>query len=75
MVDKARQEAGREKDKAVHEIELASTAAMKDLAELSADLAVQLAGKIVGSRLQPADHAKLIQQAVANFVEAKPGKN
>ena len=75
VIDKARQEAHREKDKAVHEIELASTAAMKELAELSAALAVQLAGKIVGTRLQAADHAKLIQQAVANFVQAKPGQN
>ena len=39
----------------------------KELAETSADLAVELAGKIVQAKLTPADHARLIHEAMAKF--------
>jgi F-type H+-transporting ATPase subunit b len=75
LIEKARVEGQREQQKAVREIEQASAAALKELAERSATLAVQLAGKIVGAKLQAADHASLIQQAVADFSRAKPSNN
>jgi F-type H+-transporting ATPase subunit b len=67
MLDKARQEAQAERQRALQEIDSATSSALKELADRSATLAVELAGKIVGQRLDPKDHAKLIQEAVADF--------
>jgi F-type H+-transporting ATPase subunit b len=67
LLDKAREESGIERQRAVAQIESATLAALKELAERSATLAVELAGKIVGARLQAADHSRLIEQAVSEF--------
>ena len=67
LVDKAREEAGIERQRAVQQIESATLAALKELAERSGTLAVDLAGKIVGARLNAADHSRLIEQAVSEF--------
>jgi F-type H+-transporting ATPase subunit b len=75
MIETARGEAKLEREKAVREIEQASTVALEELAAKGADLAVELAGKIVGAKLQAADHAALIQQTVADFNRAKPSNN
>jgi F-type H+-transporting ATPase subunit b len=71
LLEKAREEAGIERQRAVQQIESATLAALKELAERSATLAVDLAGKIVGARLQASDHSRLIEQAVAEFSRAK----
>ena len=55
----------------MQQIEAATAGALKELAERGATLAVDLAGKIVGSRLSADDHARLIQQAVAEFTAEK----
>ena len=44
---------------------------LAELAQRSATLAVELAGKIVRRRLDPRDHAQLIQEAVAEFAAEK----
>jgi len=75
ILDATRDEARREKDRAVREIDAAAVEALKELAERSADLAVELAGKIVQSKISQADHAQLIEQAVAGFAKIEPGKN
>jgi F-type H+-transporting ATPase subunit b len=69
LVEKAKEEAKAEQQRALNQIEAATGAAVKELADRSATLAVELAGKIVRTKLQPSDHAKLIEQAVAGFVE------
>jgi F-type H+-transporting ATPase subunit b len=74
-LDKAREEAKREQEKAVREIELATAGALKELAEKSATMAVDLAGRIVGARLRPEDHSRLIQDAVSNFAKVRPNGN
>jgi F-type H+-transporting ATPase subunit b len=75
MIEKARQETAAEKQRAVRDIETATDGALKELAERSATLAVELAGKIVQARLDPAAHARLIQQAVDGFAKVPPGNN
>jgi F-type H+-transporting ATPase subunit b len=67
LLDKAKEEATAEHARAVQQIEAAADAAVKSLADQSAALAVDLAGKIVGAKLNPADHARLIGQAVSGF--------
>jgi F-type H+-transporting ATPase subunit b len=88
ILDKARidaEEAAREREakadadaksrleRAEKEIAAATAAAAKELADRSAALAVQLAGKIVHAKLNPKDHAQLIEQAVSGFNVSKPG--
>jgi F-type H+-transporting ATPase subunit b len=75
IVHEARADAEAEHRRALAEIELATAGALKELAEQSATLAVELAGKIVQARLDPAAHAKLIEDAVAGFSSTTPGNN
>ncbi len=75
IVQKAREEADAEKRRAVADIELATAGALKELAERSANLAVDLAGKIVQQRLSPSEHSTLIREAVAKFAKLEPGRN
>ncbi len=67
MLEKARDEGRAEHARALQQIEAATAGALQELAQRSATLAVELAGKIVGSRLTPEKHAELIQSAVAEF--------
>jgi F-type H+-transporting ATPase subunit b len=69
LIDKAKTEARAEQQRAIRQIDAATTAALKDLADRSASLAVELAGKIVGAKLNSRDHQRLIDQAVAGFSE------
>ncbi len=56
-----------ERQRALHDIEAATDAAIESLAQRSAQLAVDLAGKILQSKLSSADHARLIEEAMAKF--------
>lgn len=69
IVAQAQADAQAEVERARREIETAEDMARKQLAEQSASLAVQLAGRIVGSTLSPADHSRLIEQAVSEFAQ------
>lgn len=69
MIEETREESRREKQRALQEIDAATTDALNELARRSADLAVELAGKIVQLKMDRAEHAKLIEQAVAGFAK------
>jgi F-type H+-transporting ATPase subunit b len=71
LIDKAKAEAKTEYDRAAKQIDAAAAAAVKELAGLSANMAVELAGKIVLAQIKPGDHARLIEQTVAGFVNTK----
>lgn len=71
LIEKAKNEAKDEQQRALQQIDAATNAAVQELADRSASLAVDLAGKIVHSTLKAADHGKLIEQAVAGFVRGK----
>lgn len=73
MIEKAKADAKLEQERMLKQIDAATTSAIKELADRSALLAVELAGKIVHAKLNPKDHAKLIEQAVAGFAESKGG--
>lgn len=67
ILAEAKAGADNERVRALRDIESATDQALKSLAERSASLAVELAGKIVQAKLSPADHNRLIQEAVAKF--------
>ena len=75
MIDKAKAEAAAEQQRALEHIDAATAAALKELAERGADLAVELAGKIVRTELKPGDHVQLVQRAVASFADRRPSNN
>jgi len=75
MLAKAAADGEAIKQRARREIETATDQALKSLADHSARLAVELAGKIVGAELTPDRHARLIEDAMAKFPQAPPSAN
>ncbi|MBN1589973.1 MAG: F0F1 ATP synthase subunit B [Pirellulales bacterium] len=69
IVEAARGDARAEHERALAEIDQATNNALAELAQRSAQLAVELAGKIVKAELRPSDHVELVQQAVAGFTK------
>lgn len=67
ILAEANEEAVRTRDRAMADIESAKNAAVQELAESSANSAVELAGSIVGRSLEKGDHAKLIEDSLKRF--------
>ena len=67
IVAKAQSDAEAEHRRALGDIEQATADAIRELAEQSATLAVDLAGRIVEGQLDPQAHSHLIEKAVADF--------
>ncbi len=77
IIDKAKADAKAEAQRMLKQIDAATAKALMELADRSASMAVDLAGKILHARLNPKDHAWLIEQAVAGFTEREdePSRN
>ena len=75
ILEEARDAAGKERDRTLREIESAKQGALKELADKSADLAVELAGKIVKAKLSSEEHSQLVRDAVSQLATASPSKN
>ncbi len=75
IVEKAQADAEAEHQRALERIEQAAANALQELAEESAALAVDLAGKIVHSQLDPKAHSHLIEQAVTDFSKPQSGRD
>lgn len=75
ILAKARQDAEAELARARREIETATAAALEELGRASADLAIELAGKIIRAQLNPADHVRLIEEALRSFPNRVPSRN
>jgi F-type H+-transporting ATPase subunit b len=69
IVAEAAEAAKAEQARAISEIELAKNAALQAVAEQATDIAVALAGKIVGRQLNPEDHSKLVQESLDSLSE------
>ncbi len=67
IVQEAQEEAELQHRRKLAEIEQAADRAVQEISQLGANLAVDLAGKIIASRLDPAAHARMIEQAVATL--------
>jgi F-type H+-transporting ATPase subunit b len=75
IVAEARVAAKAEQDRAMREIGTAKDAALKELAERSADLAVELAGKLIRAKLTKDDHAGLVNDALGKFADSAASRN
>jgi F-type H+-transporting ATPase subunit b len=67
IVAKAKADAASEMARGKREIETATSQALKEIAESSANLAVQLAGRIIRTNLADRDHSRLIEEAMASL--------
>lgn len=64
LLDDARQEAEATMQRAKREIEIARDTAVKDLYNMTGDLATDLAGRILQKELDAASHRRLIQESI-----------
>ena len=62
--EQARQEAAEIVERARHEIELATEAAKREVYDLAAELAVEVAGRIIKKELKPEDHKALVAESI-----------
>ncbi|QDS99689.1 F0F1 ATP synthase subunit B [Adhaeretor mobilis] len=67
IVAEARTAAEQEQQRGIREIELAADQAMKNLAEHSANLAIQMAGKVIGENISADRQAALVRESLAQL--------
>jgi F-type H+-transporting ATPase subunit b len=75
ILAEAKAEAEVERKRSLHEIETAADQAMESLARRAAQLSVDLAGRIMQSKLSSSEHARLIEEAVSNFPSSPHSSN
>lgn len=68
IVNKSRQAAEEQRKRALADIDAATDGALEELATRSAELATNLAGKILKERIDPVRHTELINEATRQFV-------
>ncbi len=71
LLTAAQEEAARQRDRAVAEIDSAKRVALNELAERSTDVAMTLASRIVGREVKAGDHQGMIQ----DMLNQMPSKN
>jgi F-type H+-transporting ATPase subunit b len=64
IVDAAKEEAERQRERSLNEIETAKKVALSELAGQTSDMAISVAKQVVGRELKADDHADLIRQAL-----------
>jgi F-type H+-transporting ATPase subunit b len=64
IVDEAKEEAERQRERAIAEIETAKKVALAELAGQTSDLAIGVAQQVIGRELKAEDHADLIRQSL-----------
>jgi len=75
IIADAKHLADQERERAVLDIKRAADTAMKTLAETSANLAVDLAGKVVKQNITPDQQASLVREALGKLAISSPSKN
>jgi len=73
IVAEATAEAGRERERALRDIEIARQGALKDVYDQVAAVATDVAGRILGERLDPAGHRRLVDDAVGAYERTRKG--
>ncbi len=75
IVAEARTAAQQERERALRDIDTAADHAMQRMAETSANLAVELAGKAIRETINPAKSQELVREALRKLGEFSPSKN
>ena len=64
VMETAKEEADRQRERAISEIDTAKKVAIADLAGQTSDMAINVAKKVVGRELKAEDHAELIRKSL-----------
>lgn len=75
ILAEAKTAANAERDRALRDVERAADSAMKNLAETSANLAVDLAGKIVRQNISAEQQSQLVRDALGKLSSLNPSQN
>lgn len=67
----AQAEAGRERDRALRDIEIARQGALKDIYDQVSVVATEVAGRILKTHLDPAGHRRLVDEAVVAYESSR----
>lgn len=70
----AKAEADKMVDRAKREIHIATVTATRELYELSARIATKMAAQVLGRELSPADHERLMSEAIDAIGETREGQ-
>jgi F-type H+-transporting ATPase subunit b len=73
--EKGRQAAKEELDRAIREINRARDGAIEELAGASANVAIDLASKVIRGKLTPDEQSKIVKDALGKLSAATPSKN
>ena len=75
ILAEAKEAADLERERAVRDVERAADHAMKNLAETSANLAIDLASKVVKQNITPEQQAELVREALGTLASTSPSQN
>ena len=75
ILAEAKKAADQERDRALRDVERAADNALKSLAETSANLAIDLASKVVKQNLSADQHTQLVREALDSLATSIPSKN
>ncbi len=75
IVAEAKLASDQERDRALRDVERAADIALKSLAESSANLAVDLASKVVQQNISADQQAQLVRDALSTLAATSPSKN
>ncbi len=75
IIAEAKSAAQQEHDRMLRDVNMAKNQALKELSEQGANLAVDLAGRIVRAQLNKADHARLVSEALTRVTAGSPQAN
>ena len=75
ILEEAKQAANAERERAILEVDRATEAAVQQLAETSANLAVDLASKVVQTNVTQDQQSQLVRDALAMLAQSGPSDN
>jgi len=75
IVAEAKKLADQERERAVHDVEQAADRAMHKLAETSANMAVDWAGKVAKQTISPERQAEIVREALGTLAGSSPSQN
>lgn len=75
IIAEAKQASDQERDRALRDVQRAADTALKTLAQSSANLAVDLAGKVVKQNISADQQAQLVRDALSTLAASSPSKN
>jgi F-type H+-transporting ATPase subunit b len=75
IIAEAKKAAEEERQRAIREVEQAKDAALHELAERSANTAIDLAGRVIREQINPDRQAEIVREALSKLAASKPSAN